>query len=384
MLTALKVKNAKDEGRMLDSDGLFLEIDANGNKSWVFRYSSPTQTRVDAKGKKRSKERFMGLGAERDLTLAEARDARDAARALVRAGVDPIDDRRQKREASRVEASSSVTFALYAEKFVTTREAGWKNPVHRAQWRSTLQTHVYPVIGQRPIADIDTAAVRACLDPIWTKLPETARRVRGRIEAILSAAKAEGLRSGENPAQWRGHLDQFMAKRRRSDVKHHAALPYSELPAFWRSLATDTSDAAAMLRFIILTACRFGEAAGMDASEVSGNVWTIPASRMKADRPHTVPLTTAALACLPFRPVSDVSLANCIARHTSTPATTHGFRSTFRDWAGDKTDYPREVVEQALAHQVGNEVERAYRRSTALEKRRELMNAWERYCTSCK
>jgi integrase len=204
--------------------------------------------------------------------------------------------------------------------------------------------------------------------------------VRGRIENVLSAAKAEGLRGGENPAAWRTHLDQLLPKRKKSDVVHHSALPYDQLPAFWQSLATDTSDAARLLRFIILTAARFSEAANMTPSEIKGDLWTIPGARMKGGRPHSVPLTKVALDCLPLVRVSDVGVANCIRRHSAAPATCHGMRSAFRDWCGDCTDYPRELAEQALAHAVGSEVEQAYRRGTALEKRRELMNAWGDFC----
>jgi integrase len=219
--------------------------------------------------------------------------------------------------------------------------------------------------------------------PIWDVKKETARRVRGRIEAILNAAKAENLRTGENPALWRGHLDQVLARRKKSEVKHHPALPYEEMPEFWKSLAADTSDAARMLRWIILTACRFNEADNLDqAAEVKGDLWTIPAIRMKGEREHRVPLTKSALAQLPFRPVSDVTLSNYIARHTDTIATTHGMRSTFRDWAGDCTSFPRDIAEMALAHAVSDETEAAYRRSTALTKRRALMEAWADYCGS--
>jgi len=269
---------------------------------------------------------------------------------------------------------------LVNETFV--KEAGWKNEKHRQQWRNSLRDYAYPHIGSLPIAAVDTDAVLKVLRPIWAVKKETARRVRGRIEMILNAAKAEKLRTGENPALWRGHLDQVgLARRRKSEVKHHPALPYEEMPKFWKSLASDTSDAARMLRWIILTACRYNEAHQMDPdTEVKGDLWTVPAIRMKAERPHFVLLTTAALAQLPFRPVSDVSLSNCIARHTNTPATTHGMRSTFRDWAGDETETAWEVAEAAIAHVVGDETETAYRRRTALVKRRELMRAWANYC----
>jgi integrase len=372
-LTALAVKNAKPGDKLADGDGLRLDVDKNGNASWVFRFKSPVT----------GKERFMGLGPMRDVGLAAAREAASAARSLVRNSVDPIEHRIAERAKVKADATGAITFEAYAKRYIAGKEAGWKNDKHRQQWSNSLRDYAYPHIGHLRACDIDTAAVRKVLDPIWNEKKETARRVRGRIEAILNGAKAEGLRTGENPALWRGHLDQFLARRRKSDVQHHPALPYEEMPQFWRSLAGDTSDAARMLRWIILTACRFNEADAMDpAGEVKGDLWTIPAIRMKAEREHKVPLTDLALAQIPFRPVSDVTLSNCIARHTNSPATTHGMRSTFRDWAGDCTAFPREIAEMALAHAVGDETEIAYRRSTALAKRRALMKEWADYCAS--
>jgi integrase len=372
-LTALRVKNAKPGEKLGDGDGLRLDVDKNGNASWVFRFKSPVT----------GKERFMGLGPLRDVGLADAREAAGAARVLLRNNIDPIEHRMAERAKIKAEATGAITFEAYAKRYIAGKEAGWKNDKHRQQWSNSLREYAYPHIGHLRVCDVDTAAVRKVLDSIWNEKKETARRVRGRIEAILNGAKAEGLRTGENPALWRGHLDQVLAKRKKSDVQHHPALPYEEIPRFMTSLASDTSDAARMLRWIILTACRFNEAYEMDlGAEVKGDTWTIPAVRMKADREHKVPLTSMALAQLPFQPVSDVTLSNCIARHTNSPATTHGMRSTFRDWAGDCTSFPREIAEMALAHAIGDETEVAYRRSTALAKRRELMNAWADYCAS--
>jgi integrase len=370
-LTALQVKNAKPGDKLGDGGGLRLDVDRSGNKSWVFRFTSPVT----------AKERFMGLGPLRDVTLAQARDAAAEARSLIRERKDPIEHRKEARAAVKVEASRAVTFKAYAEQFISGREAAWKNPRHRQAWRNSLRDYVHPLIGHLPVADIDTAAVLQVLRPIWGTKTETASRVRGRLEAILSAAKVEGLRTGDNPALWRGHIAEVLpSKKKVSVVEHHAALPYREMPAFWKLLASDTSDAARMLRFIILTAARFGEAAGMQPHEVKGDLWRIPASRMKGGKEHAVPLTAAAMACLPFRPVSDPALAKAIRRHTSAPATTHGMRSTFRDWAGDCTEFARELAEAALAHVLG-EVERAYRRGDALAKRRALMNEWAKYCS---
>lgn len=389
-LTALQIKKAKQGDKLTDGGGLRLDVDHKGNRSWVFRFTSPAT----------GKERWMGLGSADDVTLQKARAAAQEARELVRNGVDPIERRKEQRATAKVEASRSVTFKAYAEGFIAGREAGWKNDKHRQQWRNSLRTYVYPSAGHLPVADIDTTAVKSVLAPIWESKPETANRIRGRIEAILNAAKAEGLRSGDNPAIWRGHLDQILPKQsRKKRIVHHAALPYERLPAFMSSLGADTSIGAALLRFIILTAARYGEAARADWSEIdrARKLWIIPASRMKAGIPHNVPLSAPALAVLDTlegetglifpslrtgRPISDVALAKCIQRHTDQPATTHGFRSTFRDWAGDCTPYPREVAEAALAHVIGDETEAAYRRGDALEKRRDLMTAWSKFCLS--
>lgn len=388
-LTALQVKNAKPGDRLTDGGGLRLDVDQNGNRAWVFRFTSPVT----------SKERYAGLGSAADVPLAQARDAAQEARSLVRNGIDPIEHRNAQRKAAKVEASRSITFKAYAEQFISGREAGWKNPKHRQQWRNTLRDYAYPVIGHMPIADVDTASVLSVLRPIWQDTPESASRLRGRIESILSAAKAEGLRAGENPAAWRGHLDQVLVSRKKvRAIVHHPALPYASLPAFMASLRADTSGASLALQFIILTAARYSEAAFADWREINGRSWTVPGARMKSKRPHTVPLSDAAMAVLEIareqygdtgmifpgmrdgRPISDVALAKAIKRHGTEPATTHGFRSTFRDWAGDKTTFPREVAEAALAHVIGDETEEAYRRGDALEKRRELMAAWAVYC----
>jgi Phage integrase central domain len=232
--------------------------------------------------------------------------------------IDPIEHRISERAKARAAATGTLTFEAYAKQYIAGKEVGWKNEKHRQQWSNSLRDYAYPIIGQIAISDVDTESVLKALRPVWNVKKETARRVRGRIEAILNAAKAEGLRTGENPALWRGHLDQVLARRRKSDVQHHPALPYEEMPQFWRSLTSDTSDGARMLRWIILTACRFNEAAEMDmTTEVKSDVWTVPAIRMKAEREHKVPLTNLALAQLPFRPVSDVTLST-VSRATRT------------------------------------------------------------------
>ena len=387
-LTALHVKNAKPGDKLSDGGGLRLDVDHKGNRAWVFRFTSPAT----------GKERWMGLGSVDDVPLQKAREAAQQARTLVRQSIDPIEHRKAQRAAAKVEASRAITFKAYAEGFISSREAGWKNDKHRQQWRNSLGTYAYPLIGHLPVVEVDTAAVLSVLRPIWQAKPETASRLRGRIEAILSAAKAEGLRNGENPAGWRGHLDQIFPSRKKvRGITHHTALPYSEIPHFMSSLRADTSTASSLLQFIVLTAARYSEAALAEWDEINWErkVWTVPAQRMKAKRPHAVPLSDAALAVLRAvhadagmifrgmrdgRPLSDVALAKAIKRHTNTPATTHGMRSTFRDWAGDCTHFPREVAEAALAHVVGDETEIAYRRADALEKRRELMTEWSNYC----
>lgn len=372
-LTAKHVQHAKPGDRLGDGDGLWLFVAASGTKSWMFRFTSPI-TR---------KPREMGLGPAAVLKLPEARDAATAARKLVLAGKDPIDERNAQRDAAAAQAAKSITFEEFAKQYVAIHKAGWRNAKHAQQWENTLRDYVYPKMGAVAVPDVARDHVLTVLSPIWLTKKETAARIRGRIEVIIDAAKANDppLFVGDNPALL-GILKHKLPKQnRKRSVVHHPALPHDELPKFWASLATDTSDAARMLRWVILTACRYSEARHMDTdTEVKGDLWTIPAGRTKGEREHYAPLVPLALEQLPFRPVSDVSLKKCIARHTTTPATTHGFRSTFRDWAGDETEAAWEVAEAALAHKVGNETEQAYRRSTALEKRRKLMEQWAAYC----
>jgi integrase len=369
-LSALQVKNAKPGAKLSDGGGLRLDVDRNGNASWVFRFKSPVTGR----------ERYMGLGPLVDVPLTKARDDAQAARGLIREGKDPIECRNEKRIAAKVEAAKGVTFQAFADSFITIHKPSWKNSKHSAQWGSSLKAYAYPLLGAKAVPEITTEDIVKVLSPIWLTKKETAARVRGRIEKILDAATAKKLRTGPNPALLPILKHLLPAQQRKKGVKHHAALPYTEMPKFWKSLSTEDSDAARMLRFIVATACRFCEAFGMEEAEIRGSVWTVPPGRMKAGRSHVVPLTPLALAQLPFRPVSDVTIAKTIARHTSLPATCHGMRSTFRDWCGDKTDFPRDVAEMALAHVVGSDTENAYRRSTALAKRRALMDAWAAYC----
>lgn len=380
VLTALQVKNAGAGAKLSDGGGLRLDVDPRGGRSWVFRYKSPVT----------GKERYMGLGAAPNSSadaarksLAEAREAAERARRLLRDGKDPIEHRNELRTAAKVEAAKAISFKDYADQYITMKEAGWKNPKHRQQWRNSLRAYAYPIIGAKAVSDIGNADVVKVLAPIWLTKRETAARVRGRIEQILDAATADEIRTGDNPARLKLIKHLLPEQKRKKFVQHHPALPYQQMPEFWKSLAADTSDAARMLRWIILTACRFNEAYALDAAaEVESDLWTIPQDRMKAERAHLVPLTSLALAQLPFRPVSDVTLSNCIKRHTNTRATTHGMRSTFRDWAGDETEAAWEVAEAAIAHATGDDSHAAYRRGTALAKRRKLMQAWAEFCMS--
>jgi integrase len=370
-LTVKQVEHAKPGERIGDGNGLWLFVAASGTKSWMFRFTSPV-TR---------KAREMGLGPATDVKLAEARDAAQQARKLVLAGRDPIEERKHERTAVKVEAAKSVTFARFAEKYIAAQKPGWRNPKHAQQWENTLKTYAYPVIGDLPVADVTKGHVVQVLEPIWLSKKETAARLRGRIEVIVDAAKANDppLFIGDNPALL-GILKHSLPKQKRKrSLKHHPALPQSEMPQFWSRLASDTTDAAVMLRWIILTACRFGEARYMNGSEVKGDVWTIPAGRIKGEREHKVPLVSQAVALLPFRVVSDVSLTKCIRRHTDSPASTHGMRSTFRNWVRD-TGRDETLGELALAHAVGNETERAYARSDAFDRRRQLMQEWADHC----
>lgn len=351
--------------------GLFLQVRGPDAKSWIYRFT--------VKGV----PRWMGLGSARDVTLAVAKRRVDELRvAKVAHKIDPVAEAEQREQAERRAKDRAIPFRTRAEQYIKAHQDGWRNAKHLAQWKSSLESYVYPLIGAVPAPEVTVAHIIEVLRPIWTTKAETARRIRGRIEAVLDYAADPNDENYRNPAALTPRLAKALPKRGKRSGKgaHHPALPYAELPAFMASLAKDTSESARLLRFIILTASRYNEAANMEPGEVDGALWTVPAARMKGNREHLVPLSDAALACLPVPRVSDTALANCIKRHTSTPATTHGFRSTFRDWVGDETDFPREIAEIALAHAIEDETEAAYRRGTALAKRRELMEAWAQFC----
>jgi integrase len=305
--------------------------------------------------------------------------------------VDPLAAKR----AQRASARSALTFADCAGRYIAAHEASWENAEHRRQWRTTLQQYVYPLIGSLPVVAVDTDAVRRALEPIWMAKPETAGRVRGRIESVLDWATANKLRTGDNPARWKGHLEHLLAERVKVPV-HHAALPYTAVPGFMRELHAQDGVAARALEFAILTAARAGEVFGARLEEVdlAAAVWTVPAERMKGGRIHRVPLsdparavlaatgTTAGLAFTAKRgkPLPPKAMRTLLERMGRADATPHGFRSTFRDWAAERTDFAGEVIEMALAHAVRNKAEAAYRRGDLFEKRRALMDKWGTYC----
>lgn len=384
LLSARTVATAKP-GRHADGGGLYLVVDDAGRRKWVLRFT------------RHGRAREMGLGSGRDVPLAEARKAAHVAREHVRAGLDPI----AERERERAGTLRIPTFGEAADELIADIRTGFRNEKHRAQWVMTLRDYAAPLRTKR-VDEIGTADVLAVLKPVWQKRPETASRLRGRIERVLDAARARNLRSGDNPARWRGHLDKLLPKPGRLTRGHHAAMPFEELPGFMGRLRAIEGPSARALEFAILTAARSGEVLAMTWAEVdmAARVWTVPAARMKAGREHRVPLSPAAMAILEamravatgahvfpgFRngkPLSTMAMA-MVLRRLATGVTVHGFRSTFRDWAGESTPFPREVAEAALAHVVGDATERAYRRGDALEKRRKLMDSWAGFCDPLK
>lgn len=387
-LSALVVSRMKEPGRHAVGgvDGLHLRIIGN-SKAWTLRVKIGDR-RCD-----------IGLGPYPEVSLSDARETARAYRKKVREGVDPLQERQQARAALRIERAKSKTFRDCADAYIEAHKAGWKNAKHAKQWGATLETYAYPKFGSLPVASIDTALVQDVLRPIWATKTETASRLRGRIESVLDWAKVNAYRDGENPARWRGHLDKLLPARNKvQKVEHHAALPYAEVGAFVADLRKREGTASRALEFGILTAARSGEVRGAKWGEVDlvGKVWTIPGERMKAGREHRVPLSDAAVALLKAVPrmkgsdyvfpaprggaLSDMALSAVLKRMERSGLTVHGFRSTFRDWAGETTAYPREVIEHALAHQLKDKAEAAYQRGDLLAKRARLMGDWAKYC----
>ena len=387
-LSALAVSRLKDEGRYAvgGAAGLHLRI-IGGSRSWVLRIKI---------GSKRSD---IGLGPYPEVSLAEARDSAREQRKKVRDGIDPLLEKRDAKAALRIERAKAKTFEECATAYIEANKAGWKSDKHAKQWGATLDTYANPKIGSLSVASIETAHILNIIEPIWATKTETASRLRGRIENILDWAKVRGYRDGENPARWRGHLDKTLPARNKvQKVKHHTALPYSELGKFMADLRKRKGLASRALEFSILTAARSGEVRGATWAEIDivGKTWTIPADRMKAGKEHRVPLSDAAIGLIEALPrvkgtdyvfpaarggqLSDMALIAVMRRMDREGLTQHGFRSTFRDWAGETTAYPREVIEHALAHQLKDKAEAAYQRGDLLTKRARLMADWSTYC----
>ena len=386
-LTAMKVLKTKKTGWYPDGDGLYLQISPTSTKSWVYRY------------KFKGKERRQGLGRYPDTSLDEARGRATDSRKLKNAGTDPIEHKRNQTAQTNLDSAKGITFRECAILYIDSHKAAWRNRKHESQWRNTLETYAYPIIGDLSIQDVDVGLILKVLEPIWTTKTETATRVRQRIENICDWAKAREYREGENPARWRGHLDKLLPKPTKvQKVKHFEALHYSEMPKFYQWLREKDFLSAKALTFTILTAARNGEARGADRSEIDLNAksWTLPAERMKTDKPHRVPLSKEAIKVLkelePFSnderifpgqgkasSISATALLKTLKEYRQN-LTVHGFRSTFRDWCAERTNYPREVAEAALAHSLKDQTEAAYQRGDLFEKRAKMMEAWAKYC----
>lgn len=397
-LSALQVAKLTKPGLYGDGGGLTLQITPTGVKSWLFRYMIA------------GKSFGMGLGPTHTVTLAEARQKALDARKLLLNGINPLTARKQDQIAAALVSAKMMTFDQCAKAYILAHKAGWKNAKHGDQWTNTLNTYASPVFGHLPVAEIDTGLVVKCLAPIWESKAETASRVRGRIESVLGWATTSGYRTGENPARWKGHLQNLLATiSKTSRTKHHPSLPWQRMGAFMSALRVREGVSARAVEFAILTACRSGEVRGArwDEIDTARKVWTIPAERMKAMREHEVPLSDAAMILLESmpkddevifagtkgQPLSDMSLTAVLRRMNGNDKpvwtdangdgiTVHGFRSTFRMWAGDATNYPREVAEHALAHQLLDAVERAYQRGSHFAKRAALMQEWSVYCST--
>jgi integrase len=342
------------------------------------------------------KRRDMGLGGYPDVTLAAAKEAARAARAKIKNGIDPVQDAKAKRSALYAARAAAMTFSEAAAAYIGVREVEWKNAKHASQWRNTLETYAAPVIGRILVRDVNQAHVLRVLEPIWLTKTETAKRVQGRIENILDWATVSKFRHGDNPARWRGHLDKLLAKPGKvQTIEHHPALPMDDLGAFMVELRKQEGMGARALEFAILTAARSGEVRGATWSEINltDATWTIPASRMKAGREHRAVLNDEAVALLESMPrtgdlifpntkgekLSDMTLTAVLRRMNRSDITAHGFRSTFRDWCSERTNYPSAVAEMALAHAIGDKVEAAYRRGDLFEKRRRMMREWGKF-----
>ena len=394
--TALFVKHIKRPGKYPDGGNLYLKVRKSTRKiktdavtkSWLFRYS------------RFGKDTWLGLGPYPDVTLSEARDLATRERKKRYQGIDPLTDKRARQIAARTAHENMLTFAECAELYIESQAPGWSNPKHIEQWRSTLENLAGPIIGHLPVDQIDTALIMRCVEPIWATKTETASRLRGRMESVLDWSAVRGYRKGDNPARWRGHLDKLLPRPSQvARVKHHAALPYTEVGSFMQQLRSDTGVASRALEFTILTAARTNEVIQAEWSEFDLNrkTWAVPAERMKSKRSHRVPLSAAAVAVLTavkgrdktyvfpghkrHSHLSNAAMMKVLKRLNLTGITVHGFRSTFRDWCAESTNYSADVAEMALAHALRDKTEAAYRRGDLFEKRARLMADWARYCS---
>jgi integrase len=389
-LSVLKIKSITQPGRHCDGGGLYLQISKAGARSWIFRYQL------------NGRVRDMGLGSANAFGLADARELAGHCRRQLAGGFDPVEDRLRVKRAKLLEQASAVTFEECARQLVEAKRPSWRSAKHAAQWLSSFETYAFPHFGKVAVGAIDTGLVLKALEPIWQAKNETAGRVRLRIEAVLDAAKARGWRDGDNPARWRGHLENLLARPSKvRHVQHHPALPYTDIGAFMAELRAQEGMAAQAMELLILTATRTSEAIGArwEELDLEAGVWTVPASRIKAGKEHRIPLSAPAHALLAKlnmhrtgqfvfpglkakKPLSNMALLKLLERMGRSDITTHGFRSTFRDWAAEQTNFPREVAEMALAHAIENKVEAAYRRGGLFEKRTKLMAAWAEYCAT--
>lgn len=388
-LSTRTIGATRKPGYYCDGGGLYLQVSPVTTKSWIFRYS------------RLARAREMGLGSGREVSLAEARVKASECRRLLVDGIDPIEARDARHKRDALSRARALSFGMCAEKYIAANRAAWKNEKHGEQWENTLDTYAAPVIGQLAVQDVDTGLVLRVLEPIWAKKPETATRLRGRIERILDWARVMGYRNGENPARWRGHLDKLLpAALNRKNRKHHAALPYDKIGAFMADMRAEQGTAARALEFTILNISRTNEVIGgrPDEVDLKKGIWTIPASRMKSGKEHRVPLSPRAIEIIKAQPtgkylfagrdenmpLSNMAMLELLRRMGRECATTHGFRSSFRDWAAERTTYAREVCEMALAHTIGDKVEAAYRRGDLFQKRQKMMLDWEKFCEAPK
>jgi integrase len=390
-LSALFVGRVSKPGMHADGGGLYLQVTASGAKSWIYRYEH------------HGHERAMGLGSLNAVGLSEARTQAEECRGLRQRGIDPIEHRKEARVQAALDRANSISFAQAAQQYIEAHKSGWKNAKHASQWTNTIETHANPIIGALPVRAINTDLVMKVLSPIWNTIPETAGRLRGRIENILDWAKVLGFRTGENPARWRGHLNKLLPRKSKvRAVVHHPALSFAALPKFMPELRMQKGNAARALEFTILNATRTSETLDAEWSEFDfeGRTWTIPGVRMKGEVEHSVPLCARSLQILRKireenpdskfvfpggkrgRPLSNMAMSNLLGRMGYDDITVHGFRSTFSDWAGETTNFADAVIEMSLAHHVDDKVKAAYRRGDLFQKRRRLLEAWEKYCAS--